>query len=224
VLQVRLGPAEVRFTGRADGDMGHGGEYVTRVTPEVEAKRRAVVDMPWTWLRQVHAARVVHVRGPGDQSGVPADAAVTLVSGAALAVLTADCAAIALASREGVIGAVHAGWRGLVADVVPRAVDVMRELGATDVDAVMGPCIHAECYEFGEDGLDRVAAHLGAGVRGITSTGRPALDLPAAVRAALRGAGVRQLDDMNVCTACSPDYFSHRARGEVERQAMVVWR
>src|SRR5437867_2695409 len=83
-----------------DGNMGHGGEYVTRVTPEVEAKRRAVVDMPWTWLRQVHAARVVHVRGPGDQSGAPADAAVTLVSGAALAVLTADCAAIALASRE----------------------------------------------------------------------------------------------------------------------------
>src|SRR5439155_23686046 len=139
VLEARVGPAEVRFTGRAEGDLRSHGESVLEVRPEVAARRRAAVDVPWTWLRQVHAARVVHVRGPGDQAGVTADAAVSLVSGAGLAILTGDCAAIALASREGVVGAVHAGWRGLLADVIPRAVDAMRALDAGDVDAVMGP-------------------------------------------------------------------------------------
>src|SRR5674476_1670641 len=66
--------------------------------------------------------------------------------GTALCVLTADCAAIALASAEGVCSAVHAGWRGLVAGVVEAAVTAMRDLGASDVTASLGPCIHAPCY------------------------------------------------------------------------------
>ena len=58
----------------------------------------------------------------------------------------------------------------------------------------------------------------------MTSDGEPALDMPAAVRAALAAADVELVHDAGVCTACSSDYFSHRARGEKERQAMVVWR
>jgi hypothetical protein len=123
-----------------------------------------------------------------------------------------------------VVGAVHAGWRGLSAGVVERAVDAARALGATDVHAVLGPCIRPECYEFGAADLDTVAATLGEGVRAVTSAGRPALDVPAAVAAALGRAGVTELDDLGACTACSDDYFSWRARGELARQAMVVWR
>src|SRR5674476_1670642 len=55
-------------------------------------------------------------------------------------------AAIALASAEGVCSAVHAGWRGLAAGVVEAAVTAMRDLGASDVTASLGPCIHAPCY------------------------------------------------------------------------------
>jgi copper oxidase (laccase) domain-containing protein len=122
------------------------------------------------------------------------------------------------------MGAVHAGWRGLEAGVLQRAVQAARGLGATDLRAVLGPCIHAECYEFGPADLDAVAAKLGDGVRALTADGRPALDVPAAVAVALKEAGVTQLDDVAVCTACSQDYFSWRARGELGRQAMVVWR
>jgi hypothetical protein len=204
--------------------MGHGGGYVTEVDAEVEARRRAVVDARWTWLRQVHGDTVVTVTSPGAGAGTRADASVTAGAGCALAVLTADCAPVALLSPEGVVAAVHAGWRGLQAGVLQRAVEAARGLGATDLCAVLGPCIHAECYEFGPADLGAVAARLGDGVRAVTDEGKPALDVPTAVAAALKQAGVTQVDDVDVCTACSDDYFSWRARGELARQAMVVWR
>jgi hypothetical protein len=204
--------------------MGHGGAYVHEVAPDVEARRRAVMDGPWTWLRQVHGDTVVTVTERGTEAGTKADASVTSEPGAVLAVLTADCAPVALVSPEGIVGAVHAGWRGLVAGVLERAVETARGLGATELSAVLGPCIHPECYEFGAADLDAVAARLGDGVRAATTDGRPALDVPTAVASALKEAGVVEFEDVDVCTACSDDYFSWRARKENARQALVVWR
>jgi copper oxidase (laccase) domain-containing protein len=140
-----------------------------------------------------------------------------------LAVLTADCASLALGSPEGVFGTVHAGWRGLVAGVVEEAVGAMRSLGASDVVGALGPCIHSGCYEFGEDDLDTVAVVYGDRVRSRTTTGRPALDLPAGVSAALAASGAAEVAGSSSCTACSDGYFSHRARGDTGRQALIVW-
>lgn len=180
---------------------------------------RPAPDPHWTVLHQVHGSTVVTVDGPGARRGEDADAAVTTVPGARLAVFTADCAPIALASPEGVVAAVHAGWRGLHAGVVEAAAARMRELGATRIQAALGPCIHAECYEFVD-----VAEWFDAEAQATTAEGRPALDLPAAVGIALRRADVELVHDEDACTACLVErYFSHRARGEVERQAMVVW-
>jgi len=214
----------VRFTGRAEGDLGHGGDYVHEVRADVADRRRAVLDRPWSWIRQVHGDRVVAVAGAGDAAGEVADASVTRDREAALAVLTADCAPIALAAPEGVIAVVHAGWRGLVAGVVDRAVDAVRAAGGSTVTAVLGPCIHAECYEFGDEDLAVVAAGLGDIVRATTPAGRPALDLPAGVGRALERAGAELVDVVDACTACDADrFFSHRARQERERQAVVAW-
>ena len=204
--------------------MGHGGAYVRSVAADVEGRRRRVVDLEWTWLRQVHGNTVVRIDAADGGAGAPADGAVTTVPGAALAVLAADCAPVALASAEGVVGVAHAGWRGLVVGVLERTVEAMRDLGATTIAAALGPCIHPECYEFGDADLDRVAGRLGDDVRSTTATGRPALDLPTGVRAALANAGVSDLHVIDVCTACSPDLFSWRARRDTGRQAVVVWR
>lgn len=213
------------FTGRSEGDLGHGGRYVHEVEPNVARRRQAVLDRPWSWIRQVHGARVVRVDEPGGGTGEKADALVSTHPGAALAVLTADCAPVAFASDEGVFAAAHAGWRGTLAGVIEDTVAAMRAAGAGRVRAAVGPCIGAECYAFGSDDLDAVAERLGSTVRGETADGSPALDLRAAVVAALGRAGVTDVDlSLASCTACSPGYFSHRARGERERQAMVVWR
>jgi hypothetical protein len=204
--------------------MGHGGAYVNQVAPEVAARRRRMVDLPWTWLRQVGGDGVVRVDTPGGGSGSTADAAVTATPGCALAVLTADCAPVALASAEGVLGVAHAGWSGLRAGVLERTVDAMADLGATVITAVVGPCIRPECYEFGIDDLERVAARVGPEVRATHASGAPALDLAAGVRAVLSRAGVDDVHDQGWCTACRPGWYSWRARAERQRQATVVWR
>jgi YfiH family protein len=209
--------AHVRFTQAADGDL-----RVARPAAELTAARTRLLRLPWTWLHQVHGAEVVVVERPGQHEGADADAAVTDELGAALAIHTADCVPLALVGSRAV-GAIHAGWRGLEAGVVEATVDQLHRLGATDLRAVVGPCIHPECYEFGSTELERVADRYGPGVWSQTSWGAPALDMPAAVNAALKQSGVEDIDIVALCTVCDQRFFSHRARGDVGRQAMLVW-
>jgi YfiH family protein len=209
----------VCFTTRADGDLAIAAE------PAVLARRRAaIVDRPWIWLRQVHGDRVVHAdAGADDPSGAEADAVVTRRTEVALAIHTADCGPLALVGDDGSVGVVHVGWRGLAAGVIGRTVDALREGGTRSIEAVLGPCIHVECYEFGEADLDRLADVVGPEVVGVTSSGRPALDVVAGVRRALADAGVDQLVVSPTCTACDVRYHSHRARRDEGRQALVAW-
>lgn len=213
-------PRSVRstFSARADGDLG-----IDADPTELRDRRRALAPGEWTWLRQVHGDRVVTVTEPGEHAGVEADAAVTTRPGAVLAVHTADCAPVLLASRDGsVVGAAHAGWRGVVAGVLERTVQEMEDLGATGITARLGPHIRARCYEFGADELDRVVARYGGAVRGTTAWGTPALDVTAAVHAALGAVDVDVVDHGG-CTACEPDrLFSHRARGDRGRMAATI--
>jgi YfiH family protein len=210
--------AHVRFTSVADGDLS-----VRQPAAVVGAARARVLDLPWTWLHQVHGAEVVTVEYPGDRAGAAADAAVTTCSGAPLAIHTADCAPVALVAPEGIVGAVHAGWRGIEAGVIEAAVDRMRSLGAGELHAVVGPCIRSECYEFGAGDLARLAARYGPEVRAETRRGRAALDVPAAVLAALRSVGVEDVAGPPICTSCDERFFSHRARQDTGRQALLVW-
>lgn len=205
------------WTGIDQGDL-------SRATP-VE-RRRAVqfglTGCPWSGINQVHGAVVEVVTRPGQQGG-DADALVSAERGVALSVLSADCGAVALASPEGVIGAAHCGWRGLVAGVLPATVRSMRKLGASGVVGALGPCIHPCCYEFGEDVAAEVSSAIGHRISTATPSGLPALDLPAGIRAVLRDCGVRVAPGVDCCTACSPRHFSHRRDGSAARQAMAVW-
>jgi YfiH family protein len=215
--------AQHRTTSRADGDL-----CIDLDADVLAARRKAVVDLPWTWLRQVHGADVVRVDAPGACAGARADAAVTTVRGAALAVHAADCAPVVLRA-EGVVGVAHVGWRGLVAGVVGATSDALRALGAADISVVVAACIGPECYEFGLDGLGRISSLFGERVRSTTTGGSPSLDLRAAVTAAAVAAGIRA-DAIEVdptCTACGTrdglPMYSHRARRERERHATVAW-
>jgi len=210
--------ARARFTTRADGDLN-----ADLVPPRVlAARRRAIVDLPATWLDEVHGCRVVTVEVPGQHDGATADASVTAVPGAALGIWVGDCAPVAFVSPEGVVGAAHAGWRGLLAGVLPATLAAMRELGAEHVEAHLGPYIPPGCYEFGEGDLAVLESRFGPAVRGVTAWGTPALDVGAAIEASLAEVGVA-VASSGPCTACSPEHWSHRAHGDRERQGMVVW-
>jgi YfiH family protein len=202
-------------------DTGHG-DLMVRTEPAVLAARRAaIVDRPWSWLRQVHGARVITVTEPGEHAGAEADGAATRVPGAVLAVQSADCAPVLL-TGDGTIGVAHAGWRGLEAGIIEATAAAMAELGGAPTQATLGPSIRARCYEFGGRDLDRVAARYGDGVRATTAWGTPALDVAAGIAEACRRLDV-QLRDVGTCTACSPVHWSHRARAEAGRQALVAW-
>jgi polyphenol oxidase len=175
----------------------------------------------WWWLRQVHGTTVVDAVGPAPAATPEADAAVTTEPGRPLVVRTADCAPLALAT-DTAAGVVHVGWHGLLAGVVESAVTRVRDLGSGPVRAALGPCIHPDRYEFGADDLTRLSDRYGTTVQGRTSAGRPALNLPAGVRAALGGVGVDDLHDVDVCTAASPDHFSYRRDGRTGRQGVLV--
>jgi polyphenol oxidase len=175
----------------------------------------------WASVRQVHGGDVVEAAGPGRAGD--ADALVTTSSDLPLLVLVADCAPVALVAGSA-IAAVHVGWRGLLAGVVPRAVHVVRERGHGPVRAVVGPCISAAHYEFGARELADLTSRLGPAVESRTVEGAPAMDLRAGVRAALEAAGVDACSDVDVCTYASGAYFSHRRDGVTGRQALIVTR
>jgi YfiH family protein len=129
-----------------------------------------------------------------------------------LLVRAADCVPILLADpTAGVLGAAHAGRAGVAAGVVPATVAAMRELGATDVTAWIGPHVCGACYEVPADLQDEVSAAVPA-TRATTSWGTPSLDLGAGVRAQLAADGVRVLD-VSACTRESVDLYSYRRDG-----------
>ncbi len=235
---VGVGPAPVGpprecasvATGVQQGDLA-----VRSAASALDGRRRRIVDRPWVWLDQVHGAAVVVVDAHDDVRdlvGAPADAVVTSRTDVALAVHTADCAPVGFLSDNGMIGAAHAGWRGLVEGVLPAAVAAMRRRGAIGVRAVLGPCIGVECYEFGEADLAAVVRALGVEVAGRTTSGALALDMRRGVEVVLEDLGVPIVARDPRCTACGqpssgsgrgPAHFSHRARADAGRQALAVW-
>ena len=130
----------------------------------IENRRRAMerLDLPANALLtcyQVHGVDVITINGQTSPVGkFHADALVTNQRGRALGVLTADCVPIILADNNaGVIGAIHAGWRGALAGVVEAGTKAMLRLGARIelIQASIGPCIGANSYEVGSEFASR---------------------------------------------------------------------
>ena len=212
----------VVVTDRSAGDL-----CVDLPADALDERRRSVIDRPWIWLRQVHGTEVA-VLGPHDRPGVvagaSADAVITARADVAIAAHSADCATVALWSPEGLIAVVHAGWRGLGSGVITRTTASMRSLGATDLHAFVGPSIGPECYSFGAADLTEMVTIFDRTVVSTTAAGDPALDVRAAVRLELGRNEIEQAGGVEDCTACRSDlYWSHRARADTSRHALVCW-
>jgi hypothetical protein len=137
-----------------------------------------------------------------------------------LVVKVADCVPILLSDpKAGVIAALHAGWRGSALGIACRGIERMVQLGADPEQIVVaiGPCIHACCYEVGEDFRLRVEELLGDEIckRFLKPRGdKLYADLPELNRQFLLASHVKKehIDISPACTCCHPDrYFSHRA-------------
>lgn len=160
---------------------------------------------------QVHEGRVAVVKDPGT---VPRhDGLATRRHGLLLGTVAADCALVLLADPEaGVVATCHAGWRGAVAGIVPRAIEVACELGgrAENLRVFVGPCISVEAFEVGEEVAEQFDA---AFVRRRSDWDRPHVDLRGIVSAQLAAAGVApaHVETSDSCTVLTPDlYYSYR--------------
>jgi polyphenol oxidase len=225
LVAVAGGTAGWAFTTAEDGDLA-----ATVTDDDRHHIEQSVVPRRWVMAHQVHGADVLTLTGdvplpsvaaPGAIVSVNADAIVTDHRRVAVAVRTGDCAPVLLVGDGPVVAAVHAGWRGLVAGVIEAAVQAM---GVPVTRAFLGPCIWPCCYAFGAVELATVEERCGATVRARTGEGAMALDVPAAVDAALALAGAPAAERVGACTGCGqPPMFSHRVRRESGRQAGVVW-
>lgn len=184
-------------------------------------------------LKQVHSNKVHHLRAyPTDDLPIEADAIVTRQPLLALGILTADCTPILLADEKaGVVGAVHAGWRGAVDGIVGNTVAEMVGLGAdpSAIVASIGPTISGENYEVGPHFMDDFVKLRPDGWRHFSTRngGRAHFDLPGFVAAELQRAGITQVDRVGGCTYGYPDsYFSHRYAthqgGKTGRQIAII--
>jgi YfiH family protein len=234
------------FTGRAGGTSTapfatlNLGLRVADDLRRVLANRRRVATVlglaghPWALARQVHGATILQVRADQPGQGPPeakpplgdGDGLVTADPGVVLVVLTADCAPVLLADPEaGVVGAVHAGWRGLAAGVVEAGVAAMAELGADPgaVVGLVGPAVGGCCYEVGPEVREAVGGRYPAALA-TTRNGLPGLDPAAGAAQALERAGVGQLRVAGECTIDLEErYFSHRRdHGRTGRQSGLI--
>ena len=172
-------------------------------------------------LNQVHG-NVVHAATRDTAALRPAgDGLVTAEPGIMLGIFSADCVPILMVdSKRKIAGALHAGWRGVLADIADAGVRAMVALGAraSEICAAIGPSIGSCCFEVDAELGDRFCREI-AGARNHTRSGRPGkafIDLRAVVRGQLEHAG---LDTGNIasvgpCTRCACErFFSRRAAG-----------
>ncbi|MFM7531242.1 MAG: peptidoglycan editing factor PgeF [Rubrivivax sp.] len=209
------------------------GNHVDDAPQAVAANRHALSQalggVRLQWLRQVHGAGVVRASAATTAQEPCADAAWSDEPGVACCVLVADCLPVLLAADNGrVVGAAHAGWRGLAAGVLEAAVAQLAQ-GArcepAQLVAWLGPCIGPGRFEVGED----VVRALGDGPRFVARGWREGgprwlADLPGLASDRLQAAGVRRVSLGSACTVEDASrFFSYRRDGVTGRLAAAVW-
>ena len=188
------------------------------------------------WLKQIHGVTVSTPASRNTSTDKPfeADAAVTNIPNEVLAILTADCMPVLFASKSGgVIGAAHAGWRGLSGGVLENTLQEMLalspELSPKDIVVWMGPAIGPTAFEVGEDVLQAFApqgqAILSNAFMPIAgSSGKYLANLYVLARERLRSLGIEQIDGGDFCTFNdSEKFFSYRRDKNTGRFASLIW-
>ncbi|WP_251373163.1 peptidoglycan editing factor PgeF [Polynucleobacter ibericus] len=188
------------------------------------------------WLKQTHSTIVSTPQNRQSNPGVPiyADALVSNIPGEVLVIMTADCLPVLFTNSSGtVIGAAHAGWRGLCAGVLENTVaellNIADDKNPTDLMAWLGPAIGPDAFEVGED---VVTAFADSGFNIPEHAFKPIPNLPGKfladiyllARARLEVCGVKAIFGGEYCTVRDREqFFSYRRDGETGRFASAIW-
>jgi YfiH family protein len=211
----------------------HVGDDLAVVTRNRDLLGRDLPGSP-AWLNQVHGVAVVDAARVA--GAVPdADASIASVAGAVCVVMTADCLPVLFADLDGkVVGAAHAGWRGLAAGVLGATVGAMRAAGAGEITAWLGPAIGPAEFEVGPEVRDTFVAQArdGAEAEQVRAAfipveaqqGKFMANIYALGRCDLARAGVVRVHGGEHCTVTeAATFYSYRRDGVTGRQASLIW-
>ncbi|HYD63118.1 MAG TPA: peptidoglycan editing factor PgeF [Noviherbaspirillum sp.] len=191
------------------------------------ARLRSVLPSEPAWLSQVHGTRVVDASQAGM---VPeADASISTRPGTVCAIQTADCLPVLFCDAGGkVVGAAHAGWRGLAGGVLENTVACMRAEGASEILAWLGPAIGPQSFEVGQDVHDAFAGKDGGMVNAFQpvadNPGKYLADIYALARHTLEWVGVKRISGGGLCTVSDQSrFYSYRRDKLTGRMASLIW-
>ena len=196
-----------------------------------ENRRRLADHLPASpcWLEQVHGTTLVDAAGLGVAEVPVADGAFARAPGVVCAVMTADCLPVLLCDQAGsVVAAVHAGWRGMQAGILERAVEALA-VPAVRLLAYLGPAIGPQAFEVGDEVRNAfLAAHQEAVAAFLPAPQPPAhkwlADIYLLARQSLRRAGVDAIYGGGSCTVREAQhFFSYRRDGVTGRMAALIW-
>jgi len=173
------------------------------------------------FANQVHGHEIEEVTKGGIYENI--DGFITSERGLALAIQVADCAAVLLAeSKAGIISAVHAGWRGAEAKIVPKAVQKMISMGAdlANIKVFISPCISVDEFEVGEEVAEKFPDEFIDRKR----FSKPHINIKKFIESQLLEAGIfdGNIEIHGSCTFSEPGYYSYRRDGKEAGRMMGI--
>ena len=211
-----------RHGGVSQGEFGslNFGDHVGDTALAVENNRKILKNLlsqsSPIFMNQVHGNEVIEVDS-NSNSPVTADALITRQAGLPLAVLCADCLPILIKGSK-IVGAIHAGRRGILKGIIAETISRMRALGGDNLVATIGPAICSRCYEVD---LPMYLDAISHNAELATNTETHCLDLKRAARSQLSFQGV-EVSDIEICTAHDSNFFSYRRDGITGRNVGVI--
>ena len=166
-------------------------------------------------LKQMHSSDVINITERIEPDEIEGDSMVTSKEGICLGILTADCAPILFGDFEKkIIGAAHAGWKGLYGGIVENTLENMMQLGAKikNICVAIGPCIQKNNYEVGIEFYERFIDKDRTYKKFFLKENNKILfDLPGSISFKLHLQGIRNIQSLNKCTFSEKkNYFSFR--------------
>lgn len=177
------------------------------------------------WLEQAHGILVANA---DDASCLPqADACIARHRESVCVVMTADCLPVLLCDAQGsVVGAAHAGWKGMVAGVIESTVQAMN-VPPQNLMVWLGPAISQDAFEVGEEVRAAFVAaqpQAASAFKTGQSGGKWLADIYALARIRLNALGITQIYGGNYCTYReSEKFYSYRRDGTTGRMGTFIW-
>lgn len=203
----------------------HVGDYSALVEKNRQCLHQLLPkDTKIQWFEQVHGAKVAEIFDASDQA-ITADAAITSNKNTCLAIMTADCLPILIASKYGdEIAAIHGGWRPLAANIISNTLAKMNTSNE-NLFAWLGPCISAKVFEVGSEVKAAFVQQDECFNLAFipTGNGKYLADLHKIARLQLEKLGVNQISVLPECTYANTDkYYSYRKNAVTGRMATLI--